>query len=82
LQSWEQLCEKVDVSRPIADLSERIGPITPKFDLDGDAYRFAGSRIEHRLDEGAIVNELPAAVHTNRLGTVETTYRYSTKAVC
>src|SRR5690349_7241361 len=81
-QSWNELCEEVDVGCPIADLLERIGPITSKFDLDGDAYRFAGSRIEHRFDEGAVVNELSAAVHTNRLGMMEATYQYSTEAMC
>jgi hypothetical protein len=80
-RSREELREEVDVDRPVAGLAEGVGPVTSKFDLDGDARRLAGDGIKPCLDEGAVVDEPPVAVHADRLGVVEAAHQRPAEAV-
>lgn len=80
VRSREELREGVDVDRPVAGLAEGVGPVTSKLDLNGDARRLAGDGIKPCLDEGAVVDELPVAVHADRLGVVEAAHQRPAEA--
>jgi hypothetical protein len=80
-RSREKLREEVDVGRPVTGLAEGVGPIPSKLDLNGDARRLAGDGIEPRLDEGAVVDEPPVAVHADRFGIVKAAHQRPAEAV-
>jgi hypothetical protein len=80
-RSRDELREEVDVGRSVAGLAEGVGPVTPKLDLDDDARRLAGDGIKPCLDEGAVIDEPPVAVHADRLGVVEAAHQHPAEAV-